>query len=217
MTDDPAEKSLPFRVVLILGSFDPETKKILIESRQKLAQALMSEAWVSLVVLVDDVELYKVDIPHTSDAVSIIVEHESDRTSMFVVKNGKLDEAIDVVTGNKSVDTLVSEFVRQRMGGTILRLPVLEKVSQLANVMAAAFVIRHLELTRGGEYIELAFLIGCDRASSSRIWFFKREGIDLSQMAWEILDKFGVQMRPYKDENQLMEELVRVARYRTGS
>jgi len=216
MTASSGARGLRFRVLLLLGSFDPETHRLLTALKEALAAGLMSEPWVSLVLLVDDVELYKVDTSLEGVSASIIVEKFDTDATLFLVRNGELEEAFDVPLGSSQLDAIVADYAKSRLDGTILKLPILEKVSELATVMAAAFVIRHQELTRGGEYIELAYLIGSDRASSAKIWFFKREGVDLSQMAWEILDKYGIQMRPYQHESQLLEEAIRVARYRAG-
>jgi len=216
MSEGDGGEGLKFRVILIIGSFDPETKQVLTRLKAELSAGLMSEAWVALVLLVDDVDLYKVDAPGTTDTYSIISERSEGGLSAYVSKNGKLIEAHDARLLAGTSDDYIAEFAGTRFGGSVLKLPIFEKVAELASIMAAAFLVRHIELTRGGEYIELAFLIGSDKSSAARIWFFKHEGVELSQMAWEILDKFGVQVRPYRRETDLYLEAVRVARYQTA-
>lgn len=49
------------------------------------------------------------------------------------------------------------------------------------------FLIRDREETRGGEYVELMHALF--REHSNKVWFFKREGIQLSAMLMEYLDK----------------------------
>ncbi|HTP54854.1 MAG TPA: hypothetical protein VML94_07880 [Thermoplasmata archaeon] len=216
MSEGDSSQGLEFRVILIIGSFDPETKQVLTNLKAELAAGLMSESWVALVLLVDDVDLYKVDAPGSTETYSIISERVVGGVSAYLSRNGRLIEAHDARFTTGTADDYIAEFAKTRLGGTTLKLPIFEKVAELANIMSAAFLVRHIELTRGGEYIELAFLIGSDRSSAAHIWFFKHEGVELSQMAWEILDKFGVQVRPYRREPDLYVEAIRVARYQTA-
>jgi hypothetical protein len=74
-------------------------------------------------------------------------------------------------------------------------------------------LVRHKEETRGGEYIELAFLLGTGTLNSSKVFFLKKEGFDMSEMGWELLDFYGVNFRSYKDEDYLCNEMVRLIRY----
>lgn len=77
------------------------------------------------------------------------------------------------------------------------------------------FLIRDQELTRGGEYIELGLLL-LVKLDSSKIHFFKKEGIELSEMTWEILDLYKTNIRPCKDQEFLLRETVRITRNALG-
>ncbi len=72
-------------------------------------------------------------------------------------------------------------------------------------------MVRDQELTRGGEYIELGVLLSMG-LDPSKVYFFKKEGIDLSEMTWELLDQYKINMRPYKDPEFLSREAVRITR-----
>lgn len=202
-------------MVLILGSFDKETKPALLALKSVLARGLMSEEWAALVVLLDDVEIYKLDVPDSAVSRFVISEAVDSGLSLFLISDRKFEDAVDIGTPGEETDAVVARFVRERFDGTVLKLGILDKVGVLAQIMEVAYLVRHVELTRGGEYIELAFLIGLERTSHGKIWFMKREGFDLSQMAWEILDKFGVHMRSYRDTDGLCAEALRIARYQS--
>lgn len=199
-------------MVLILGSYDHETKPALVTLKSCLASGLMSEEWTALVVLVDDIDVYKIDVPESTESLFVISETAETGLSLFVVRSRLLVDAVDMGRSTEDVDHVVAGFVSERYAGTVLKLPILDKVTVLASIMQVAFLVRHVELTRGGEYIELAYLIGLERASGGKLWFLKREGFELSSMAWEILDKFGVQMRSYINVEGMCAEALRVVR-----
>jgi len=91
-------------------------------------------------------------------------------------------------------------------------MPVLEKLQIVHDISLCTFILRHIEETRGGEYIELAYLL-TTRKRGEKIWFFKKEGIHLSVMVKELLDAWGVNFRTYKTVEDLIEEAVRIVRY----
>lgn len=52
------------------------------------------------------------------------------------------------------------------------------------------------------------------RGHSNKILFFKKEGIELSAMLMEYLDKHKVVMRSYKSEQELVDSIIRIVMYR---
>jgi hypothetical protein len=80
-------------------------------------------------------------------------------------------------------------------------------------IAKAIFLVRQKEETRCGEYLELMHALF--RGHSEKIWFFKRNGIELSSMLMEYLDKFKVKMRTYKKEQDLTTTIVRILKYET--
>lgn len=52
------------------------------------------------------------------------------------------------------------------------------------------------------------------RGHSNKIWFFKKESIELSAMLMEYLDKHKVVMRSYKSEQDLVDSMIRTILYR---
>jgi len=72
-------------------------------------------------------------------------------------------------------------------------------------------VLRHQELTRGGEWVELTYIA---QDCAKKMYLLKKEGIPLSTMVKEILDAYGVNLRAYNDEKELIEEIERIIRYK---
>ncbi|MEM2971740.1 MAG: hypothetical protein QW270_04885 [Candidatus Bathyarchaeia archaeon] len=75
----------------------------------------------------------------------------------------------------------------------------------------AIFLIRHKEETRGGEYLELMHAIFS--GYSEKVWFFKRNGLQLSAMLMEYMDKFKVNMRTYNNGKSLITAVTRILKY----
>lgn len=94
-----------------------------------------------------------------------------------------------------------------------MKLPILEKLKHLSFSASLLFLVRHRGLTRGGEYIELVYLLGESRMDPSKVYFLKKEGIDLSEMVKEILNRFRINFRSYRNENELCSEAISIAKY----
>lgn len=103
-------------------------------------------------------------------------------------------------------------FMKDKFGvASISRQSVLNKFDILARVAKTVFLIRDREETRGGEYVELAHIMG---NYGEKIWFFRRDGVRLSSMLMEYLDKFGIKIRPYTNRDRLVEGAIRILRHK---
>ncbi|MCP8316663.1 MAG: hypothetical protein H3Z52_10580 [archaeon] len=94
-----------------------------------------------------------------------------------------------------------------------LEQPVLRKLQIIYDASLCTFLLRHKEETRGGEYIELAYLVITSK-KSEKVWFLKKEGILISTMVKELLDEWKINMRTYSNVEELIEEATRIVRYR---
>ncbi len=95
---------------------------------------------------------------------------------------------------------------------SFIRIPVLEKLQVLATISSLVFVIRHKELTRGGEYIELAFLLG--KGLDPRIvYILVNSEVKISVMLKELIDFTKINFRVYEDEDDLIETIIRIIYY----
>jgi hypothetical protein len=107
------------------------------------------------------------------------------------------------------------EFVRailqkEFVVNDFFRPPILTELEHISKMTTLTFVIRDRELTRGGEYIELAYLLDNGFLDPQRTYFVKKEGFNLSSMAWEILDFHNIQFRSYIKELDLQKEVIRI-------
>ncbi len=86
------------------------------------------------------------------------------------------------------------------------RLPILEKLRNLLIPTCLIIIVRHKELTRGGEYIELTFLL--DRgAQPQKIKFLWNKDIPMSTMIKELLAAYGFAIHSYTDEEEMKDEV----------
>jgi hypothetical protein len=73
------------------------------------------------------------------------------------------------------------------------------------------FLLRDKEETRGGEYLELMHALF--RGHAEKIWFLKKNGITLSSMLMEYLDKYNIKMRTYQEDPDLKKAVIRTLQY----
>jgi hypothetical protein len=164
-------------LILLLGSYDTKTKEVLNRVKREIAKysTYLPEHIVPL--LLEDVELYRCWRPPETE---IIVERFDSRATVMLLEHGVLTDVWDI-----DAETLEDiDLELRRMGYECVRLPVMVKLQLLANVSFLVFLLRHMELTRGGEYIELAFLLG-KRLDPCKVYFLLRQGIEVSTMVDE--------------------------------
>jgi len=204
-------------VVLILGSYDPETKELLKQVREELAKlASVLEHVYLLPILLEQVELYE------SDGPLFLVEYDEDgdRATLMAYDDEKgilLDVHELMIGGRSRLDRAVYDAIKKHYPDTrqYHKLPVMDKLQVLASANCLVFLIRHKEETRCGEYIELVFLLGAvDRpVSPGRIFFFRRESIPVSEMVNELLEWARFNLRIYKDADELIRLTRRTVEY----
>ena len=203
-------------MILVLGSYDPKTEKILSKLKDDIPSRLMIQNDNVLVFLLRDIDIYLID--YTEDdkdkKVTLIAEKYVDKTTILTLNEQNILNSEDVPLSSSPLDQQIAWYTTARYSNAkINKLPILEKLKQLARGVSLTFLIREEELTRGGEYIEIAYLLGTGTLQPSTIYFMKREGFDLSEMGWEILAYYGVNFRPYKDEKSLCNETTRLIKY----
>ncbi len=196
--------STPF-MVLLLGSYDPETKQVLEDVREEIAKiSTFTDELYIFAVLLDNVEVYMT----SQGKYYIIAEFWEDRVILMKFKEGELEDVDEVRVGGLSE---LDEYMCEKFNGAI-RVPILEKLRGLAMGSPLVLLIRHKELTRGGEYIELPFLI-MNGLPGNNAHVFVREGIPVSTMLKEFVDCYGIYMSSYKDEEDLLASVRRVVYY----
>lgn len=194
----------PINIILLLGSYDPQTKSHLETLREEIAKKFSGENVYSF--LLDDLEIYSADL------IEVLVESfDKNKAALFIFKRGVLVES-DQITLKNGLDETIYRFLKEKYGVQKFRkTPIFTKFEALMGLAKALFLIRDREETRGGEYVELihAMLQG----HSKKIWFFKRNGVRVSAMLMEYLEKFRVKMRPYINQQDLVTGIIRILRY----
>lgn len=196
-------------IVLLLGSYDPETESLLVRLKEEVSHSLMNQDDTILIFVLENLEIYSFAISTQSDTEKITVVAETydqnKRLSIFIMKEDGIMDAYDLPLAGKKIDDAVVKSISGRYNiESFCKLEILEKLTQLAVASSVVFLLRDRELTRGGEYIELVYLLGGDKLRPSKIYFLKNDRIPLSEMIVDFLSKYGIKQVPYNDINKLI-------------
>lgn len=192
-----------FAIVLLLGSYDPETKSILEDIKEEIAKSFTRNVFAFM--------LKNLDI-YDAEKIQVLTEtFDINKITLFIFQEGSLSDVYDIDLNNDPYET-VYNFLKEKYNiNKIDKLPVFYKLNRLMQFTKTIFLIRHKEETRGGEYIELMHALF--QRQSEKVWFFKKEGIHLSEMLMEYLDKFKINIRPYQNISDLKTGILRILGY----
>ena len=195
----------PIVTILLLGSFDPQTKAQLEDIKEEILKTFSGENVYAL--LLDGVEVY------FSDVVEVLTESSGeDRITLFTFQDNQLVDMDDLKLEKADVDKTIYDYLRKKHNITKFnRLSVFEKLDVLMRNAKVIFLLRDKEETRGGEYLELMHALF--RGQAEKIWFLKKNGIALSAMLMEYLDKYEVKMRTYQGRRDLESAVIRTLKY----
>lgn len=178
------------KFILILGSYDPETKTKLDLLKGKIVEKYVGKNVYPF--LLDSIDVYSADSKY------FLVEKHEDKISVFIFDGAELDDVIERKIG-ESLEETVRLIINEKTGlQRIERRNILEEYDRLMDFSKIILLIRQKEETRGGEYLELIYAL--NKTDPSKIWFFHNRDIELSGMLMEFLDRFEVKMRVYTDE-----------------
>ena len=169
----------PLVTILLLGSFDPQTKAQLENIKEEIVKSFSGENVYAL--MLDTVEV------HTSDDMEVLSELSGEkRITLFTFQNNQLVDVNDVKLEKEGVDKTVYDYLKERyIIKQINRLPIFDKLDVLMRNAKVIFLLRHKEETRGGEYLELMHALF--RGHAGKIWFLKKNEIELSAMLMDTL------------------------------
>ncbi|HEY7573508.1 MAG TPA: hypothetical protein VH796_19275 [Nitrososphaeraceae archaeon] len=205
-----------FNIILLLGSYDPFTSKVLNRLKENLSKEFVHNHDNIIIFIIDNIEIYTVNIKDENQEDSkliLIAEQYDHKLTVFTTDGQQIFNAEDLQI-TKDIDETVSQYIKEKYNiTTFFKHPILEKLGLLAEATSLFFLVRHRDLTRGGEYIELAYLLSSKIIQPSNLYFLKRECFNLSSMALEILDQYDVVLRSYKNEKSLNREAVRIVKY----
>jgi len=133
---------------------------------------------------------------------------------VFVHDGEPLEEFQVEVNSKEEVGKRLKEELSRREGFevTVSPCPVFEKLDFLFRLSQVVLVVRNKEETRGGEVAELTY--GLVKGQGDGVCLFKKDGVALSSMLLEFLDKWKVNLRSYRNMKELKEEVLRYLRYR---
>jgi len=195
----------PIVTILLLGSFDPQTKAQLEDIKEEIVKTFSGENVYAL--LLDSVEVY------FSDVVEVLTELiAEDRITLFTFQDNQLVDMEDLKHEKDDVDKTIYDYLKKKYNITKFnRLSVFDKLDVLMRNTKVIFLLRDKEETRGGEYLELMHALF--RGHAEKIWFLKKNGIALSAMLMEYLDKYEVKMRTYQGRRDLESAVIRTLKY----
>jgi hypothetical protein len=195
----------PLVTILLLGSFDPQTKLLLENAKEEIVKTFSGENVFAL--MLDRLEIY------TADDMEVLTELSGEKTiTLFIFQNSQLIDTDDIKLKTSNVDKTVYDYLKEKYTiKKVDKLPIFNKLDVLMRDATVIFLLRHREETRGGEYLELMHALF--REHAGKIWFLKRNGIALSAMLMEYLDKYAVKMRTYREEKDLEDSILRILKY----
>jgi len=195
----------PITIILLLGSYDPQTKSCLELVKEEIVKSYSGENLYAF--LLDTVETYD------TDKFTILVERLNKKVTIFVFHqfDSRLIDVEDVKI-EKDLDETVYTFLKNKYDiKKTKKTPIFKKFDIMMRISQNIIVLRDKEETRGGEYLELLHAIF--QNYSDKIWFFRRDGIQLSAMLMEYLDNFRIKIRSYNSEKNLLSSVMRVLGY----
>lgn len=194
-----------FSMVLLLGSYDTNTKNALNRVKDEIAKQFSGKPYAFFLA---NVEIYM------TDRFQILTETEEDkRLTLYLFEDNLIYDIYDLpFSKGQDQKQLVYKFLSERFGVSVVkRQPLAQKFEWLMTLSKRIFLIREEELTRGGEYVELMHILFTGKGE--KLWLFSKKSVELSSMLMEYLDLFQVKMRSYSDINNLLVGILRTLEY----
>jgi len=202
--NEPQEPIIP-KFILLLGSYDPDTKKLLYEIRNFIAKSFVEDVYA---LILEELEVYKGE-----ENYFFMVEKGREPMLYAFRLYGLFDVRPLKITNPNELDNIVRNIVNKNYNTDITgRLPIIEKLEALAKSSELVLVIRDKQYSRCGEYIELTFLLekGVDPRN---VVFIVNKDIELSTMVKELLDYYWFVLRIYSSKDDLMDLIYRLVYY----
>jgi hypothetical protein len=191
--------------ILLLGSYDPITKKILRELRLNLNEIF--NRYGCYTILLENLDIH---IPIDQDgSIIVLFENEEDQINCTIIKEDEIVETINIKTENFEEE--LSNKAKIIAYNRLRKLSELEKIKLLAEWADIIFVIKQNENTRGGELVELTYLLfhrnTMNNTDPFKFYFYHQEDIFISTMVKELLGINHVKILPYLDSSELFKKV----------
>lgn len=196
------------RFILLLGSYDPDTEKVLGGLKSNLSAEFDAED--VYVFILGNMRLYDAS-SGPEDNYQLLAELVEQEVVLFVITRGSITDVSEI-----PLEGTMSQSVRKWMESkySISRfseLPILKRLETVYSIAHCTLIVREREETRGGEYIELGYLLG--KMGDRHMHFLGKSGVPVSTMVKELLIAASITDSIYKDEAELSAESVRAARH----
>jgi hypothetical protein len=200
--------------ILLLGSYDSETKRILYKVKDEINKlSTYYDEYLLIPLLLENVEVYRI-AKEDKFGLAILERYAENLWSLMIAIEGEI-EYDDV--GEGSLEE-VEEVIEKTYGLRWTRLPLLEKFIHLARTVMGSglvIVIRHVELARCGELIELVFLLR-EGVPPDAIRVLVNWEINVSSMLLELLRMYRIYWEHYRDEEGLLRIIRSIIQYFIG-
>lgn len=211
--------------LLLLGSYDPNTRRLLSGIQNFIANIFAKEGNYALVM--DRLQLYL-----ASDGHLVITErNETNQITLYIFNSVGLGSEhglmeIDTIQSRHDVQHTIVEYLVSRgivaPDSTIESLPLTGPASLFSTLADKAdlfIVLRLKEETRGGEYIELCWLLLRTPNLSSitdepRVFLYRKSGIAITQMLDMFREDARLVVLEFLDNGDLEQKLERLVRSR---
>lgn len=190
--------------MMILGSYDKTTKSLMHSIQPPLIRQYTDNN-LMVYLLEDLITFVAIDIELRKTAMVVIDKSDEFQTTFFVFIDNEIVESDTVYFAYD--ESVVTGYLQQQYGIMVTGISsLLAALEFLCGLSIGTTVIRHEELTRGGELVELCVLV-LRGYPPSGLLFARQEEIELSSMLKELLDKYRIDSFPYKTGQELQEGL----------
>lgn len=171
--------------------------------RDYISQSFKEDVYA---ILLEDIEIYGC---RKDDREYILMIEGGGLPAAYLFHLHELTDIIPISSGGENG----AKEAAEKMGlELITKIPILDKLKTLSAYACLILLIRERELTRGGEYIELAFLLETG-TPPQKIKFIWNQKTPISTMVKELLAKYGFTIHTYKDQKTLQQEIHRIIYY----
>lgn len=193
--------------ILILGSYDQATKDILHRLRMDLNKQF--ERYSCFTVLLENIEVHQSRAKSHDLFILIETENQYSGTVTIVQESSILDTLTFLdeteLKGILSDDAGVIDMKAFR------KLKEFEKLMLLAQWADVIYLIKENELTRGGELVEVTYLLTLGNISylfTQNMEFFVHQGTTISTMLKELIEFRNIRTFSYDTYDNLIQNLI---------
>ena len=208
--------------ILLLGSYDDETKKALYTMQESIANSFSDKGYYSL--LMEELGLYTV-----SDGHILLLENRGDRsTTIYLFRPiedvGPIElQTIDTISHTEDIEDTVYRYLTERgfcnLDIAIERMPIISPDGLfpfLVSISSVFLIVRLKEETRGGEFIELCYISRSPNLISLKgspgIFMLKKQDVTLTSMLELILIEREIRVLEFSDTSDLLDKTANIVR-----